>query len=458
MAARLACRRLSTPSRIASRADHGPVLSVPPIILRKRGIEEVWSPSKGTETSMLSIGRACSEVFQGEALRSVLIEGHEYEKAALDALAADGFASPLVQHTSAALPPQYDGFNEELAKHLPESFGDDWCVSLQVEGASAVLAAVELLLQLQQARGRAHRTKVAVADRSYHGPPSSSLGVPAGAMTAVGRACKPEQLVYPAPHIFRDGDAASLRAAWADFFAEHGGELGCVVVEPQWGSSCAAAPWPKELLAEFVSLARSHGALVLADEIMCGLGRHGQGTLFLVDAWGIEVDCVTFGKAIASGVFPMAGAVLARGAAELHASGKTLGQSHTYAASSPRALLAATAVLREIPRWRAHMTEAADALDAGLKRAAAACNGKVVTHGLGLMRGACFVPSVEPAARVEAAGVLKAHCKAEGVWPYFVPAGGVMCTPPYNVPVETVVDAGRRMEAAFGKTAADMGW
>ena len=105
MAARLACRRLSTPSRIASRADHGPVLSVPPIILRKRGIEEVWSPSKGTETSMLSIGRACSEVFQGEALRRVLIEGHEYERAALDALAADGFASPLVQHTSAALPP-----------------------------------------------------------------------------------------------------------------------------------------------------------------------------------------------------------------------------------------------------------------------------------------------------------------------------------------------------------------
>ena len=64
----------------------------------------------------------------------------------------------------------------------------------------------------------------------------------------------------------------------------------------------------------------------------------------------------------------------------------------------------------------------------------------------------------EAAARVEAAGVLKAHCKAEGVWPYFVPAGGVMCTPPYNMPVETVVDAGRRMEAAFGKTAADMGW
>ena len=50
------------------------------------------------------------------------------------------------------------------------------------------------------------------------------------------------------------------------------------------------------------------------------------------------------------------------------------------------------------------------------------------------------------------------HPFAAQVWPYFVPAGGVMCTPPYNVPVETVVDAGRRMEAAFGKTAADMGW
>ena len=39
--------------------------------------------------------------------------------------------------------------------------------------------------------------------------------------------------------------------------------------------------------------------------------------MFLTDAWGIEADCLTFGKAVASGVFPMAGAVLTNGTAEL---------------------------------------------------------------------------------------------------------------------------------------------
>ena len=33
-----------------------------------------------------------------------------------------------------------------------------------------------------------------------------------------------------------------------------------------------------------------------------------------------------------------------------------------------------------------------------------------------------------------------------------------MCTPPYNVPVATVADAGDRLQVAFAKTAADMGW
>ena len=156
---------------------------------------------------------------------------------------------------------------------------------------------------------------------------------------------------------------------------------------------------------------------MLADEIMCGLGRHGQGKLFLTDSWGIEPDCVTFGKAIAAGAFPMSGAVLARGAAELNAAGAKLGQSHTYAAASPRALLAATSTLREIPKWSDNIAAAADALGDGLERAAAATNGKVVTHGLGLMRGAVFVPSVGPEDRVAAAAKLKAHCRDAGVWP-----------------------------------------
>mmetsp|Transcript_13026 Transcript_13026/g.38791 ORF Transcript_13026/g.38791 Transcript_13026/m.38791 type:complete len:464 (+) Transcript_13026:651-2042(+) len=448
-------RALSSAPRIVSRADHGPVLNVPPLIVQKKGIEHVWGMPDGAEKEVLSIGGACSEVFQGSQLASVLQPGHDYEARALAALKGEDFAPALVQHTSAALPTQYGAFVSELEKHLP-AYAKDWCLSLQVEGASAVMAAVEMLLHLQSARGQPQRTGVAVADRSYHGPPSTSLGVPAGKMDPAASAIKPHSLMYPAPHIFRgEGD---IKAVWKDWFDAQGDTLGVVIVEPQWGSSCAASPWPKELLADFIKMAQERGALVLADEIMCGLYRHGQGTMFLTDAWGIEADALTFGKAVASGVFPMAGAVLTNGTSELREGGKKLGQSHTYAAASPRALMAATETLKAIPQWTGNITAAAEALDAGLKKCCAAANGKVVTHGTGLMRGAVFDPLDAGLDRVKAAGVLKKHCRDERVWPYFVPAGGVMCTPPYNVPPEVVTEAGDRMERAFAKTAAEMGW
>lgn len=72
--------------------------------------------------------------------------------------------------------------------------------------------------------------------------------------------------------------------------------------------------------------------LVVADEIMCGLGRHGQTrqttitsstspdytpTLFLSEAWDLPVDALTFGKAICAGVFPMSGVLCRRGASKV---------------------------------------------------------------------------------------------------------------------------------------------
>jgi 4-aminobutyrate aminotransferase-like enzyme len=53
---------------------------------------------------------------------------------------------------------------------------------------------------------------------------------------------------------------------------------------------------------------------VISDEIMCGLGRHGKGTIFVSEALGLDVDAVTFGKAVAAGLYPLSGAVMRRGA------------------------------------------------------------------------------------------------------------------------------------------------
>lgn len=81
------------------------------------------------------------------------------------------------------------------------------------------------------------------------------------------------------------------------------------MIEPQWGSSQVALPWP-EVAKKYVKMAQDRGILVLADEIMCGLGRHGKGTLFLSEAWDLDPDAVTFGKSIGAGVYPLSGAVI----------------------------------------------------------------------------------------------------------------------------------------------------
>ena len=230
-------------SLVAGRVEHGALGNRPPTILRKLGIRQTWAADDGGEREMIALGGACSEIVgHGPQLAELLLPGLEYEASALDAL-MDGGASPaLVQHTSVAVAPELPPFVESLEAHLP-SHRDDWCVSLQVEGASAVAAAIELCLQLQASRGEGARSLVAVAKTSYHGAPTNSLGYPPVEQSAAWEvAMKPWALPYPAPTPFASAEAWA--AEFDAFLEEHGPSLGVLVVEPQWGSSCAGAVWP----------------------------------------------------------------------------------------------------------------------------------------------------------------------------------------------------------------------
>jgi adenosylmethionine-8-amino-7-oxononanoate aminotransferase len=200
------------------------------------------------------------------------------------------------------------------------------------------------------------------------------------------------------------------------------------------------------------------GALVVSDEVMCGLGRHGQGKCFLSDSWGLEPDVLTFGKAIATGMFPLAGGILWKGATELRADGRSVAQSHTYAASSPRALMAATAVLDSLPSFTKTIALAGDILGEELDTVAKLSRGKLGSYGHGLMRGLLLDRSVTGAARTGAAAALKKHCLAAGVAPYFIPAGGMMLTPPYDVDEKHLREAGAKLRSAVGNVAIELGW
>merc|ERR1712107_383917 len=128
-----------------------------PVVLMKDGNKHVRRNPNGDVEEILSVGLACSEIFSGPRLAKILQPGFAYEQKVMMDLTmsccGDGsnninaFASPLSIHTSGGVPEALSTFIEALEPHLPwKDKNFDWCLSLQLEGASAVWAAIDMLL------------------------------------------------------------------------------------------------------------------------------------------------------------------------------------------------------------------------------------------------------------------------------------------------------------------------
>ena len=350
---------------------------------------------------------------------------------------------------------------------------DDWCVNLQAEGASAVHAAIDMGLQLFQSGSDFNRadarTGVACGASSYHGPASTSPGgaTPLGAR-AKGRT-HPVRYPGPTPVLRRRGeDDVSFHARTLQGFIEYldmyEHEIGVLLIEPQWGSSVAAMPWPPALLRAYIAEAKSRGIAVVADEIMCGLGRHGAepakgGTgCFLAECWDLKPDIVTFGKSIGGGAgHLLSGAILLRGANQLQQSSRTAFQSHTYAGSSARALANAASLLDALPSWRPSVCAIGDAIAPIVAELNEASGGAVKARGQGALRGG-LIAHADPAARTAANLDFKRRCAEARVLPYFVPVGGFMLTPRYDDDPTMLGDAIKDMAQCALETTRQMGW
>lgn len=87
-------------------------------------------------------------------------------------------------------------------------------------------------------------------------------------------------------------------AALEECFANHGGEIACVIVEPVVGNMGCVPPQPGYLEALREITAR-HGALLIFDEVMTGFRVSLGGAQGL---YGIEPDLTTLGKVIGGGL------------------------------------------------------------------------------------------------------------------------------------------------------------
>ncbi|HXE76255.1 MAG TPA: aspartate aminotransferase family protein [Candidatus Xenobia bacterium] len=82
------------------------------------------------------------------------------------------------------------------------------------------------------------------------------------------------------------------------------------IVEPVVGATLGAVVPPDGYLERIAEICRRHNILLMADEVMTGMGRTGKG--FAVEHWGVEPDLILVGKGVASGYAPL-GAVLVGG-------------------------------------------------------------------------------------------------------------------------------------------------
>lgn len=183
-------------------------------------------------------------------------------------------------------------------------------------GSEATETAIKLARQYHLERGESARFRVVSRRQSYHG---STLG----AMTVSGNVARraPYQPLlaewgHVAPcfcyHCPFDKTFPECGIACADdlnLFLERNdaSSVAAFIFEPVAGATLGAAVPPEGYAACIAQICRDSGILLIADEIMSGMGRTGKP--FAVQHWNGEPDMILVGKGIASGYAPL-GAVL----------------------------------------------------------------------------------------------------------------------------------------------------
>ena len=118
------------------------------------------------------------------------------------------------------------------------------------------------------------------------------------------------------------------------------GEIAAIIVEPMQGTAGNVIP-PPEFLPGVQSIAKDHGALLIADEMITGFGRTGK--MFACEHTGTEPDVITMGKGFGCG-FPVTGLVSTEEITASRPFSKPSSSSSSYGGNP----LAATAALTTV--------------------------------------------------------------------------------------------------------------
>lgn len=263
----------------------------------------------------------------------------------------------------------------ELAALLCEvSFADR--VFFSNSGTEANEGAIKFARKVAYANGQPEKTEIVSFTEAFHGRTLGSL-----ALTPKEKYQAPFRPLLPGAVLATFNDVESAKAAIS-------AKTAAVIVEPLQGEGGIHAATP-EFLQVLRDLCDEHGALLIFDEIQCGVGRTGK--LWAYEHYDITPDIMTLAKPLAGGL-PI-GAILTT---EVVASALKPGDHGSTFAGGPFVTTVANVVLNKIrqPAFLQSVAEVGEYLAERL----AEINSPLIkdVRGKGLMQGVELAVSAGP--------------------------------------------------------------
>jgi len=209
---------------------------------------------------------------------------------------------------------------EKLAARVlalaPKNFHDGGRVYFTSGGSEATETAIKLVRQYFLERKQNARYRVIARRQSYHGSTLGAMSVSGNVARRAPYAPLLPEWGHVAPcfcfhcpfgKTFPECQLACAEDLDAFLQANDASTVAAFIFEPVVGATLGAAAAVDGYTARIAEICRKHGILLIADEVMSGMGRTGKP--FASQHWGLEPDIILTGKGIASGYAPL-GAVL----------------------------------------------------------------------------------------------------------------------------------------------------
>ena len=308
------------------------------------------------------------------------------------------FAHTTQFHSDAA-----ERLAERLIRMAPANFQNGGRVYFTSGGSEATETAIKLARQYHLECGQASRYRVISRRQSYHG---STLGAMSVSGNVARRAPYAPLLAewghvapcfcYHCPFAKRFPECGIACAEdLSEFLAKNeAATAAAFIFEPVVGATLGAAAPPDGYAQRIAQICREQGILLIADEIMSGIGRTGKK--FAVNHWNVEPDLILVGKGVASGYAPLGAVLVSARVASAFAKGSGAFQHGFTYQAHPVSTAAGNAVLDYLEQRK--LFERVEPASARLREALAPLEkhehvGEV--RGLGLLAGIEFVKDKE---------------------------------------------------------------